>query len=64
MITVPVFLIDQVHIPTDQGPDLVWTDLQWLVLDIIDEIDGVFGFDNITSGWIEGFFEMEKQAIS
>jgi hypothetical protein len=57
MITVPVFLIDEVHIPTDEGPDLVWTDLQWLVLDIIDEIDGVFGFDNVTSGWIEGFFE-------
>lgn len=56
-VDVPVFLIDEVHIPTDQGPDLVWTDLQWLVLDIIDSIDGVFGFDNMTSGWIEAFFE-------
>lgn len=51
----PVFLIDEVHIPTDQGPDLVWTDLQWLILDIYDGIDGVFGFDNMTSGWIENF---------
>ncbi|KAA1262049.1 hypothetical protein LF1_46100 [Rubripirellula obstinata] len=51
----PVFLIDEVHIPTDQGPDLVWTDLQWLILDIYEGIDGVFGFDNMTSGWIENF---------
>ena len=53
--TVPVFLIDEVHIASDQGPDLVWTDLQWLILDIVDGIDGVFGFDNMTSGWIEAF---------
>lgn len=51
----PVFLIDEVHIPSAQGPDLVWTDLQWIVLDIADGIDGVFGFDNMTSGWIEAF---------
>jgi hypothetical protein len=54
--TVPVFQIDQVHIPTDQGPDLVWTDLQWLVLDITESIDGVFGFDNVTSGWVGNLF--------
>jgi hypothetical protein len=54
-VEVPVFLIDQVHIPTSQGPDLVWTDLQWLVLDIIPGIDAIFGFDNMTSGWIETF---------
>lgn len=54
--TVPVFQIDQVHLPTDQGPDLVWTGLQWLILDIADSIDGVFGFDNLTSGWAENLF--------
>ena len=53
--TVPVFLFDEVHIPTAQGPDLVWTDLQWLVLDIYEGIDAVFGFDNMTTGWIEAF---------
>lgn len=52
---VPVFLIDQVHIPTKQGPDMVWTDMQWVILDIVEGIDGVFGFDNLTSGWIEAF---------
>ncbi len=51
--SVPVFLIDEVHVPTDEGPDMVWTDLQWLVLDIDPGIDAVFGFDNMTSGWIE-----------
>ncbi|MFM7250517.1 MAG: retropepsin-like aspartic protease, partial [Planctomycetaceae bacterium] len=49
----PVFMIDAVHVPTDQGVDLVWTDLLWLVVDIAPGIDGVFGFDNMTSGWIE-----------
>lgn len=52
---VPVFLIDEVHIPSKQGPDMVWTDLQWVILDIVEGIDGVFGFDNMTSGWIEAF---------
>ncbi|MFM8284530.1 MAG: Ig-like domain-containing protein, partial [Planctomycetaceae bacterium] len=52
----PVFIIDETHVPTDQGVDLVWTSLLWLVLDIYPTIDGVFGFDNMTSGWIESFF--------
>ncbi|MEZ6151419.1 MAG: retropepsin-like aspartic protease [Pirellulaceae bacterium] len=52
---VPVFLIDEVHVPTEEGPDMVWTDLQWLILDIDPGIDAVFGFDNMTSGWIEAF---------
>ncbi|MBU6276131.1 MAG: fibronectin type III domain-containing protein [Planctomycetes bacterium] len=52
----PVFMIDAVHVPTDQGVDLVWTNLLWLVADIAPGIDGVFGFDNMTSGWIDGVF--------
>jgi hypothetical protein len=55
LVTVPVFLIDQLHLPTNQGVDLVWTDLQWLILDIIPGIDAILGFDNMTSGWIEAF---------
>ncbi len=54
-LSVPVFLIDEVHVRTSEGPDLVWTDLQWIILDIVEGIDGVFGFDNMTSGWIEAF---------
>lgn len=55
LVTVPVFLVNQFHIQTSQGVDLVWTDLQWLVLDIIPGIDAIFGFDNLTSGWLEPF---------
>ncbi len=54
-VQAPVFLFDEVRVPTQQGVDLVWTDLQWLVLDIADGLDGVFGFDLMTSGWIEAF---------
>jgi len=59
-ITAPVFLFDEVHVPTRQGVDLVWTDLQWMVLDIIEGLDGVFGMDLLTSGWIEAFAEDGK----
>ena len=52
----PVFMIDAVHVPTDQGIDLTWSELQWLVADIAPGIDGVFGFDNMTSGWIDAVF--------
>lgn len=52
----PVYMIDAVHLPTDQGIDLTWSDLQWLVADIAPGIDGVFGFDNMTSGWIDATF--------
>ena len=41
-----MFLIDQLHLPTNQGTDLVWTDLQWLVLDITPGIDAVLGFEH------------------
>lgn len=54
-ITAPVFLFDEVRVPTEQGVDLAWTDLQWLILDIAEGIDGVFGFDFMTSGWVEAF---------
>ena len=52
----PVYMIDAVHLPTDQGVDLTWSDLQWLVVDIAPGIDGVFGFDTMTSGWIDATF--------
>lgn len=54
-IAAPVFYFDEFHVPTEQGVDLVWTDLQWLVLDIVEGLDGVLGFDLMTSGWIEAY---------
>ncbi len=60
-VTAPVLAIDEVRVPTTEGVDLVWTDLQWLVLDIavpgeVTTLDGVFGSDLLTSGWAEAFF--------
>ncbi|QEF99095.1 hypothetical protein Mal15_31550 [Stieleria maiorica] len=60
-ISVPVFGFDEFHLPTDSGVDIVWTDLQWLILDIDipgqdASLDGVFGSDLLTSGWFHAFF--------
>jgi len=65
-VNAPVFAIDEVHIPakqvsTDDDVELVWTDLQWLVLNIETgenqpSLDGVFGSDLLTSGWFHAFF--------
>jgi hypothetical protein len=62
----PIFAIDEVRVPvtkvsTGETVELVWTDLQWLVLDIdLGEgqpvLDGVFGSDLLTSGWFHAFF--------
>ena len=64
--SVPVFAIDELRVPVTQVSsgevvELVWTDLQWLVLDIqVAEgeapLDGVFGSDLLTSGWFYSFF--------
>ncbi len=60
-VSVPVFGFDEFHLPTDSGEDLVWTNLEWLVLDIATpdqttSLDGVFGSDLLTSGWFHAFF--------
>ncbi len=68
-VPAPVFTIDEVHVPVKkvlpngelgEEVELVWTNLQWLVLDIeTDEattLDGVFGSDLLTSGWFYSFF--------
>ncbi len=62
-IEVPVVAMDELRLPTNQGVDLVWTDLQVLVIDIsVDEADpiaGIFGCDLLTGGWLEPVFEMQ-----
>ena len=60
-ISVPVFGFDEVHFPTDSGEELVYTNLEWLVLDIElpnqgSSLDGVIGSDLLTSGWFHAFF--------
>ena len=56
-IDAPVLLIDQLRIPTLEGPELTWLDpspepygLEVLVLDIAPGIEGVLGVDLLTSG--------------
>ena len=61
VVNAPVFEIDEVRVPvtkdsTGEELELVWTDLQWLVLDIHPDIEGVFGSDLLTSGWFHAFF--------
>jgi hypothetical protein len=56
IMEVPIVAIDRLAIPTDQGPELVFTDLNWIVLDIDTEpgqpeINGIFGSDLLVSGW-------------
>jgi hypothetical protein len=54
-VSVPLLAVDRASITTDQGPDMVWTDLLVGVLDIsvpsVPPIDGIFGMDYLTSGW-------------
>jgi len=54
-VSVPLLSVDRASITTDQGPDMVWTDLLVGVIDITSEdgpqIDGIFGMDYLTSGW-------------
>ncbi len=61
-LVVPIVAMDELRLPTNQGVDLVWTDLQVLVIDIsVDEADpiaGIFGCELLTGGWLEPVFEM------
>ena len=54
-VDVPLLAVDRASITTDQGPDMVWTDLLVGVLDISvpdgPQIAGIFGMDYLTSGW-------------
>lgn len=52
----PIVELDSLHMGTEECVDLVWTDLQVLVADIDDRIDGVLGSDLLTSGWFGAMF--------
>jgi Aspartyl protease len=64
MVTMPLLSFDALRLPTSEGVDLAWTDVQVGVLDIDPSIAGVFGQDLLTSGWLaallglgEGYFD-------
>ena len=56
-----MFFIEEVRLPTEQGVELVWTDIGWLIVDIETpegqpSLDGVIGSDLFTSGWFNAVF--------
>jgi hypothetical protein len=58
-IDAPVFSIDRMTVPTEQGVDLVWNQESLTSVIIVDlglGIDGVLGSDLLTSGWLGGLF--------
>ena len=51
-VMMPLLDINSLALHTEQGTDLVWTDLTLGVLDIDPKIAGVFGMDFLASGWL------------
>jgi hypothetical protein len=52
-VYLPRLALDSLHLPTEQGIDLVWTDLKVLIAEIDPSIGGLFGADLMTSGWLD-----------
>lgn len=55
VIDVPILNVGSVALPTAEGVDLVWTGVAAIILEIDPRIDGVFGSDFLTSGWLDAF---------
>ena len=51
-VDAPVLIVDQLRLPTEQGIELVYTDLSVAVVDIDPVIDGIFGMNLLTTGWL------------
>ena len=56
-IIAPILYIEKIVLPTAEGVDLIWTDLNLPVLDIDPSINGIFGNDLLTSGWFDPVLE-------
>jgi len=56
---IPVLAADEISVPTAEGIDLVWTDLEVLLLDIHPDVEGVFSCDPLTSGYLRPDFTLE-----
>lgn len=50
VVNAPVVQFDSLRIPTEQGTDLVFTNLQMAVVDIDPNVAGIFGMNFLTSG--------------
>ena len=68
--SVPIFLIDEYRLTTDEGVDLVWRDsnseaatLQVIGLDLHPSLDGVIGSDLLTAGLLNISNEIDLENI-
>ena len=55
-VDAPLMLIDELRVPTEQGTELIFKDLIVAVVDIDPTIDGIFGMNLLTSGWLGAAF--------
>jgi len=56
-VQVPLVAIEKLIIPTAEGVDLVYTELELPVYDIHPDIPGIFGCELLTTGWIRAILE-------
>ncbi len=59
-ITVYLLAVEKLVLPTREGVDLIWTDLELPVYDIDPAIAGIFGSDLLTTGWFRAVFETRE----
>jgi hypothetical protein len=52
-VVAPQVLMEEIAITTDSGVEIKWRELAPIILDIDPSIDGIFGSDLLTSGWLE-----------
>lgn len=50
-VTAPVLAVDQLRLPTAEGPEIVLSGLELAVIDIDPAIHGLFGMNLLMSGW-------------
>jgi len=55
-VLVPIMAVDRLAIPTAEGVDLVWTDLEVIIVDVDPSIQGIIGMDLLSSGWLDALF--------
>ncbi len=53
-VSAPVLAVDELRLATEEGVDIVFRGLELLVVDIHEDIDGIFGCDLLTAGYFEG----------
>lgn len=55
-VLAPQVPMDTLAVMTDEGVELIWSDLAPVILDIDESIDGIFGNELLTSGWFDAVF--------